>query len=95
LIVRAGKLGNCDSYKGHVNRWELLPAFTDIPADWYPAYYEYRVVLQNVLIATLPIAEVCAQGGGTISDETDQAIISVLQDSKHRLMSLNDSLRTR
>jgi hypothetical protein len=53
-----------------------LRGYTDVPAQWYPLYYEYRLWIKGAVEVTQPIADVCHTGGGTVSTETDYKIIN-------------------
>jgi hypothetical protein len=54
------------------------PVVTDVPGDWYPRYYRYRTILNDVRAAAAPITGVCTGRGGTVSPESDQAILASL-----------------
>lgn len=76
--VVGGQQGNCNAYWGYYGRWESRPGFTEVPDDWYPLYYRYRVILDNVRTLTDPITKVCSGGGGEVPPETDQIILAGL-----------------
>ena len=40
---------------------------------WFRLYAEHRSLIQEAVTTTWEINQVCAEGGGTVSDETDAA----------------------
>ncbi len=80
--IAAGRMGNCAIYfNKFYSQWEVQPAFTDVPVNWYPLYYRYRVSLDAVGSATRPISDICLKKGGTIPEETDRLILATTQAS--------------
>ncbi len=76
--VRDG--GHCGIYWGQFGDWQSRPGFTDVPNDWRSLYFRYRTVLEDLRTIADPITQICTNGGGTISDETDQAILAGLEN---------------
>ena len=82
VLIAAGKMGDCDIYFWkYYSQWEVQPAFSDVPINWYPLYYQYRVSLDNVGSATRPISNICLKHGGNIPEETDRLILATTQAS--------------
>ena len=87
--IVAGKMGDCSIYFWkYYSQWEVQPAFSDVPVNWYPLYYQYRVSLENVRSTTWPISGICLKGGGTIPEETDRLILATTQTSIDTLAQL-------
>ena len=87
--IVAGKMGDCGIYFWkYYSQWEAQPAFSDVPVNWYPLYYQYRVSLDNVRSATWPISDICLKQGGTIPEETDRLILATTQASIDTLTQL-------
>ncbi|MCA9961524.1 MAG: hypothetical protein KC443_20940 [Anaerolineales bacterium] len=93
--ITKGDLGNCGAYWGYYGMWESQPGFTDVPDDWYPFYYRYRVITQEFLVAVDPITQVCLNNGGSISEETDQAILTWVENLKFRSEQLITEVQAR
>jgi hypothetical protein len=89
VLIAAGKMGDCSFYFWkYYSQWEAQPAFSDVPANWYPLYYQYRVSLDNVGSATRPISDICLKRGGTLPEETDRLILATTQASIDTLAQL-------
>lgn len=74
---------------------EGQPGFTNVPEDWYPFYYRYRVIIQEFLMAIDPITQVCLTNGGALSEETDQAILTWVENLKMRSEQLLAEVKSR
>ena len=85
----------CERHRAALLRWHALPAFGQVPPDWYPAYYEYRLVMETVRADTQGIHDVCFNGGGKLYERYDEAVIARLIDSTNRLRTLYHSVRAR
>ena len=73
-IFSGSKKGDCGSYIGWIALWVTeAPGFEDVPPAWFPLYAEYRALIQEAVTTTWEINQVCGEGGGTVSDETDAA----------------------
>jgi hypothetical protein len=73
-IFSGSKKGDCGSYIGWIALWVTeAPGFEGVPPAWFPLYAEYRALIQEAVTTTWEINQVCAEGGGTVSDETDAA----------------------
>lgn len=80
---------SCSYYGNMRDIWlTKLRGFTEVPPEWYPAYYAYRADIQGVVNVTQPIQDVCIAGGGTISTETDWVIIDYLKGAVARTYAL-------
>ena len=90
--IAGGNTGNCGLFWIDYAIWEHSPAFTSVPTSWVVRYNEYISILQSVKAATDPITQVCAAQGGTISEETDQAIINSLESLRDRINALAGSV---
>jgi len=86
--VVTGNSGSCGRFWSDYDKWEHSPIFTSVPTNWLSAYNEYVSILQTIKLATDPITQVCVDGGGTIDDETDQAILAAFESLKLRIVSL-------
>ena len=79
-IFSGAKHGDCGSYIGWFALWIAeAPGFTDVPADWYPLYAEYRSLLKQAIESTWEIHTVCDSGGGEVSDETGEACLGFIE----------------
>jgi hypothetical protein len=86
MAVEEGVTGNCSYYGYMLDQWVTkLRGYTDVPAQWYPLYYEYRLWIKGAVEVTQPIADVCHTGGGTVSTETDYKIIDYFTAAVSRL----------
>jgi hypothetical protein len=57
--------GDCGAFAGWHNVWYTqAPAFTDVPQQWVPLYYEYRVIVQTIHTRTLDTQFRCNMGTG-------------------------------
>jgi hypothetical protein len=78
-MAQNGKPGDCGTFIGWTGLWILdAPGFTDTPAQWQPLYVEYRGLLRDVVNLTVDIRGFCQGTGGTLTQETTQAIIDFL-----------------
>lgn len=52
--------GDCGAFRGWYLLWvQQAPAFTELPAQWLPLYYEYRQLLQQAFNHTDQIQKQC------------------------------------
>lgn len=72
--------GSCPHFWSQYGDWKGQPGFTDVPSDWFPLYFRYRTVLEDLRNIANPITQVCINGGGSISDETDKAILAGMEN---------------
>lgn len=93
--VAKGEQGNCYRFFEFYGTWERQPAFTDVPSDWQVYHHEYRAILHELRMAIAPITEVCANNGGTVSDEADQRILASLENLRSRLEQLQTAVQSR
>jgi hypothetical protein len=78
-MIQDGKPGDCGTFIGFIWLWVLeAPGYTDVPAQWNPLYVEYRGLLRDVVTLSEDIRALCAAEGGTITQETLQAIVDFL-----------------
>ena len=90
IIVSKGSTGDCSYFRGlWIDTVVGQVAFTEVPSDWYGVYYEYRVIVNDIVLAVQPLQQICDSGGGTITAEQDQAIIAVLENATARAADLN------
>lgn len=90
IIVSKGSTGDCGYFRGiWIDTVVGQVAFTDVPAEWYGVYYEYRVIVNDIVMAVRPLQQICDSGGGTITAEQDQAIIAALENATARAADLN------
>jgi hypothetical protein len=92
--VTAGNVGNCSAALRERDHWLNAFGFTDVPVAWIGLYYQYRVALSQAVDATEPIATLCAAGGGTLSQETDQAIYAALDAAQNQLYQVEQQAAT-
>jgi len=79
VVVSSGQTGSCRTFYNYRNEMIVSQAgYRNVPAAWYPLYYEYRLLLQEAVGGVQAITSVCDAGGGTITPEQDQAIIQLL-----------------
>ncbi|MEM7331721.1 MAG: hypothetical protein AAF490_06495, partial [Chloroflexota bacterium] len=90
--VVTGNSGSCQRYWGDYTAWEESPVFTSVPPEWQTAHNEYVSILQTVKAATDPITQVCSNGGGTIDDGTDQAILAAFESLRLRIIALAEQV---
>ncbi len=65
-------------------------AFTEVPPEWYGVYYEYRVIVNDIVLTVQPMQPPCdTSGGGTITGEQVQAILAGLENAVPRAQDLN------
>lgn len=65
----------CSSYIGWLTLWVIdSPAYTDVPDHWYPLYFEWRVMLDEIVSLTGEIRAFCS---GTIPGETEIDVTEV------------------
>jgi hypothetical protein len=85
LVANTGKPLFCDTFNGWTRLWLTeAPGYTDVPSNWWPLYYEYRSILQQIVSITGELRDLCAGEGGLISDETVISILIFLQFSYPR-----------
>jgi len=90
IIVSKGSTGDCGFFRGiWIDTVVGQVAFTDVPTEWYGVYYEYRVIVNDIVLAVQPLQQICDSGGGTITAEQDQAIIVALENATARAADLN------
>jgi hypothetical protein len=78
-MVQNGKPADCGTFIGWTGLWILeAPGFSGVPAEWQPLYVEYRALLRDVVTLTADIRPLCQGEGGTVSNETVQAIVDFL-----------------
>ncbi len=65
-----------------------IVSFTDAPEAWQTMVSEYNSLREQAIVAMEPINAVCARGGGTISAETDQQIISFFDHAQNRMYQM-------
>lgn len=79
LALTTDKAFDCGTFIGWTGLWILeAPGFTDVPADWQPLYSEYRDKLRQIVNLTAVVRPLCSAEGGTISEESSNAILSFL-----------------
>ena len=50
--------------------------FTDVPPDWYPRYYEYRMILQDFLFLMKTQDDLCTKCSGELTAADVDAVKS-------------------
>lgn len=89
-VVANGTTGDCGRFRAlWIDTVVGQVAFTEVPADWYGVYYEYRVIVNDIVLAVQPLQPICDSGGGTITPEQDQALIAGLESATARATDLN------
>lgn len=79
LALTTDKAFDCGTFIGWTRLWIVeAPGFTDVPADWQPLYSEYRDKLRQMVNLTAEVRPLCNAQGGTISEESSNAILSFL-----------------
>lgn len=79
LFQETGKPGDCGTFNGWTALWIVeSPGFTGVPSEWQPLYVEYRSLLAQVVNVTAPIRPLCANQGGSITEEETTAIINFI-----------------
>lgn len=61
---------------------------SDVPADWYSLYYEYRVLVNEAAGYIEPVYALCRKGGGSLSEGQDQVIVAGLESTYVRFVDL-------
>ncbi len=85
IEIGHGLSGSCIGFGNPHKNWTThLPIYTDLPDKYYPLYVEYRSIIHEAVMATQEIANICADGGGEVSDETDARVVQFLSWAKPR-----------
>ncbi len=96
-VVGSGRTGDCASPL-NANK-ELTRVRTgygsDVPADWYGLYFQYRSLVHEAVNVASPVVTICQQGGGTITDAEDQQIIAGLESVWNRLVTLEATVNSK
>jgi hypothetical protein len=75
LMKTTHKPGDCGTFNGWIGLWILRsPGYTTVPPSFASLYRDYRSLLAQVVNLSQEIREVCAAGGGFVSDETIDAL---------------------
>lgn len=78
--IDIGMSGSCATIQGMNKVWrEDRMGFTEVPAQFNALYVEYRAIIKEAVDVTAEIEQVCRQGGGSVSEETDNNIKAFLQ----------------
>ena len=86
LALTTDKAFDCGTFIGWTGLWILeAPGFTNVPADWQPLYVEYRDKLRQIVNLTAEVRPLCNADGGTISEESSDAILAFLLQAYPRL----------
>lgn len=79
IEIGYGKSGSCIGFGSPHKNWTThLPIYPEVPDKYYPLYAEYRSIIHQAVMATQEIANVCADRGGEVSDETDAQVRQLL-----------------
>jgi hypothetical protein len=80
VTISFGKKGNCLIFGDLYKTWtEQMPVLEDVPEKFIILHAEYRSLIDQIVMHTGEIAQVCRDGGGTVSNETDAAIRQYLE----------------
>lgn len=83
--IMGGGTGDCTFFGSlYINWTQHMPVFEDVPEKYDDLYLEYRSIVYQAGTLTQEIGTVCANGGGTVSEETDRAIVNFIQWAKPR-----------
>lgn len=86
-------IGSCYKFFNIRSEWASLSLFTAVPEAWAPLYTEYQAIREQVFVVTDPISQICGAGRGSISAETDQQILSFLDNAQNRFYELGQQAR--
>lgn len=80
ITISFGKSGSCGIFGDLYKTWtEQMPVLEEVPEKYTILHAEYRSLIDQIVMHTGEIAQVCSGGGGTVSDETDAAIRNYLE----------------
>lgn len=95
-LIENNQTGSCWNFYNYRNELIVSQAgYNDVPADWYGLYYQYRVLVHELVNSVQPITAVCDAGGGSITLEQDLAIIAALTDISARAQQIQAQAEAR
>ena len=86
--VKGDHVGNCLLFNGSREKWVNAPNFFGMSEPWLSMHNEYRSLLAGAVEVTVPIHNICGQGGGNVSPEDDVKIVNYLDMAQNRMYQL-------
>lgn len=81
--------GSCSEFMGYYTGLLYSPTYNnDIPPAWHTAYNEYRASVMVVLEYNFQLAEICAEGGGTMNRQTSGNAITAIAEALNTMTNL-------
>lgn len=81
-------MGSCLEFNAYRERWINSPNYFGMSEPWLSLHSEYRSLLAGAVAVTVPIHNVCGEGGGDVSPEDDVKIVNYLDMAQNRMYQL-------
>jgi hypothetical protein len=80
--------GSCTVLVKERNAWIQSVGFVGAPEPWQTLYVEYRRIISDAVAVTQPIADICAGGGGTVTDEQYRTVVDTVDAAQNRMYAV-------
>lgn len=93
-IVGSGRTGDCLIFDSHNSAFLGAFAYSDVPPEWQPIYFEYIKLLDGAAYVVIPLRDLCNAGGGTVDSPTVQRILGYIDPAQLRMYELTQQAQT-
>jgi hypothetical protein len=81
-------IGSCTLFEQYRGEMLGIVAFTNAPEAWKAMVDEYNSLRTQAIVVIEPINQICHSGGGTLSEEIDRQINSLLDHAQNRMYEM-------